>query len=349
MTTIPPECQQEEARVVALKQQHNDLAGQVNATTGAPVWQLLAQLGDVGRRLATAEAELRTCIANPPAVVGEVITIDATASVTMGGSRVTLWELADSGPAQLEQCPVEGQRIAFRSPLPSNAAVTVEADQGDGISGVYLRSGLIEHHTGPLRLEAVLCPEVKITAVELGRWLASLVPLEIPVNAAGIEMTLVVTGLSPALAPEVFGVGIRGSLSGTAFGAPVTGGELTGILRCQVRPDVNPDARQALALARAGGGSELHLSGSLLAMIADQVVSVTRPFVEGRVLDQAQGWLGGALAEGVRQTLMLPVLPPSLLTVRFCHIDETGVIVGPTLGALGNVLSTYDPPPILAL
>ena len=346
MSTVPPQCHRLEDRVLALKRQYNDVAGRVNATTGAPAWQLLAQLGHVEREIVAAEADLQACVANPPAVVGEVITIDATASIDPGASRGVLWELTDSGPVRLAQCPVEDERIAFDRPLPARAAVTIEAEgEGDGASGVVLRSGVIEHHTGPLRLEAVLCPEVRIMAVELGRWLATLVPLDIPVQHPGVAVTLTVTGLSPALAPGVLGVDIRGSVSGTAFGAPFTGGEMTGILRCQVRPDVSPDARKPLELTRAGDGSTLHLSGSPLAVIADQVASVALPFVEGRVLDGAQAWLSDALADHVRQALSLPGLPPCTLTVRGGRIDETGVIVRPALGVVGTLLSTYDPPP----
>jgi hypothetical protein len=367
VAAVPQQCQPQADLVTSLKQRYNQLADQINATTGKVVWPMLAQLADVNAQLATAQLDLQTCIINVatgstgtsdgtsgPAVSGEVVIIDATTSVLMGAKYASLWELTDSGLVEREKCPVGDAGLAFNTPLPAAAAVTVASDESYGGPTpelvVFFRSGLLDQPHLPLRLEAVLGPQIEIAAKTIDSWLVSLLPFDVPLRAQLVDSAVTVTALSTALEPGVFGVAVTGSLTGTAWGISLAGTEISGTLRCGIAPDLGADARSAMALHSAGGGSILHVSGSLLAMFADQFLALAIPLLEGTVLDQVRSWLDPMVSSAICRSMMLPDLQPGVtVTIRDCAINEAGLKMSPALGAVGTALTTYDPPPILAI
>jgi hypothetical protein len=367
VTAVPQQCQAKADLVASLKQKYNALADQVNATTGRDVWPLLAQLADVNQQLTAAQIDLQTCITNVatgftgtydatsgPAVTGEVVIIDATTSVLMGARHTSLWELTDSGLVERETCSVGDAGLGFNTPLPAAAAVTVAMDQGLGTPNtepvVFFRSGLLDRPHSPLRLEAVLGPQIKIAARTIDGWLTSLLPFDVPLRAQLVDSVVTITALSTAFEPGVVGVAVRGSLSGSAWGISLAGNEISGTLRCDVTPDTAADGRYAMALHNVDGGSTLHVTGSFLAMFADNLLALAIPLLEGTILDQVRSWLDAVVSPAVCSSMLLPGLQPDVtITITDCQIDETGISMAPALGAVGNVLTTYDPPPILAL
>jgi len=245
--------------------------------------------------------------------------------------------------------------LTFSAPVSGTSAVTVGTDEGGPDPVLFFRSGALDTLPPQLHLEAVLVPDVQITAGDLDHWLASLVPVEVPLRvmsdgAQDVDGAVTVTSLSYAREQGVLGVAMRGSLSGTAWGIPLPGTEVSGTLRCAVTPATSGDARYPLEINRAEGGSTLHLAGSVVAMVADALLGVAIPFVENTILDLVRGWIDTAQLMAVRDALLLADLPPDVtLTIRYIQIDEAGLTISPALGAVGTALTTYDPPPVLAL
>jgi hypothetical protein len=366
MTDVPQECQAKADLVASLKQQYNALADQVNATTGRDVWPLLAQLADVSQQVAAAQIDLQTCITNAvtgftgtydstsgPAITGELVIVDATASLLMGALRASLWELTDSGLVEREMCSVGDAGLGFNTPLPVAAALTVAMETfgtPDSEPVIFFRSGLLDRPHSPLRLEAVLGPQIKIAAGTMDDWLASLLPFDVPLRAQLVDGVVTITALATAFEPGVAGLAVRGSLSGNAWGISLAGNEISGTLRCGVTPDTAADGRRALSLHSVGGGSTLHVTGSFLAMFADNLLALAMPLLEGMILDQVRSWLDSEVSPAVCRSMLLPGLPPDVtMTITDCQIDETGISMRPALGAVGDVLTTYDPPPVLAI
>jgi hypothetical protein len=281
-------------------------------------------------------------------ITGEVVIIDATSSALLGNQSASLWEYADSGLEERETVGITSG-LAFNTPFTGKMAVTLASDHGTSDGYVFFRSG-IQDPLSALRLEIVLAPEIRITAADLDRWLTSLLPIEVPFRTEGIDGRVTVTGLSSALEPGVIGVALRGSLTGTAWGFPLMGNDVAGTLRCRVGPATSPDARYALTLDTTDPGSTLHLSGSTLAMVANLVLGVMVPLTEGAILDRVSGWLDTAITAAVCRTMLLPELQTGVtLTIRYMSVDQDGLILFPALGAIGTLLTTYDPPPVLSL
>jgi hypothetical protein len=367
VTAVPQQCQAKADLVASLRQRYNALADQINATTGRDVWPLLAQLADVDQQLAAAQIDLQTCITDVatgftgtydstdgPAVTGEVVIIDASGSVFPGDLFASLWESTDSGLLEREKGQITDAHLSFNTPLPTASAVTVAMDEGLGDPNtepvVLFRSGLLDQPRSPLRLEAVLGPQIKIAAKTIDGWLASLLPFDVPLRGQLVESVVTITALSTAFEPGVVGIAVRGSLSGSAWGISLAGNEISGTLRCGATPDTAADARYAMALHSVDGGSTLHVTGSFLAMFADNFLALAIPLLEGTILGQVRSWLDTVVSPAVCRSLLLPGLQSGVtITIRDCQIDETGISMAPALGAVGTALTTYDPPPILAL
>jgi hypothetical protein len=366
MTTIPPECQPIADRIAGLKASYNGGAEQANAVTGAPVWPLLAQLADLRSQLGAAESEFQTCISNVESgatgtydfapIRGEAVVIDARIAPTALGTQIaTLWEFADAGALQKDRSTVSEAGFVFNTPVSGTSAVTVGTNEGGPDPVLFFRSGTLDTFPAQLHLEVVLVPDIRITAGDLDLWLASLVPVDVPLRvmsngAEVVDGSVTVTALSYAREEGVLGVAMRGSLSGTAWGIPLSGTEISGTLRCAVTPATSGDARYPLEINRAEGGSTLNLTGSVVAMVADPLLGVAMPFVENTILDLVRSWIDTAQLTAVRNALLLAELPPdATLTIRYIQIDEAGLTISPALGAVGTALTTYDPPPVLAL
>jgi hypothetical protein len=370
VTDIPSSCQTQADKLNSLKAAYNEVAGQANATSGQPVWPLLARLADLESQISSAAEELKACISfvesgstgtfDSVPTTGEVVVIDATQSYAFGPLTATAWKLTDTGLVKQEQCAVSNGSFSLSKSLPAKHAISIaevkHASPIAEVSGteredVFFRSGLVEDAVSTVHLEAVIGPRIRISANELDRWLASALPIDIPLQSGAVDGALRLTALSSALeANDVLGVAVRGALSGTAYGVPLAGNELSGVLRCRPAPDNGADARYLLSIGSAPGGSDIHLSGSFLAMLADVLVSVAMPLLEGTIIGQVRSWLDSAVQAAVYRSLHLSEPPVGCtVTLRSCHVDPTGLSMEPAIGAVGPALSSYDPPPVLTL
>jgi hypothetical protein len=315
---------------------------------GSAAWQKLSELGLTLLELDRKRAEFQRGIdAHTGTLVCGFTAIDAGGGGVADDRRATLWDVSSSQPVLLESVPVQSGSFAFTGSLPGGQfAVTVSATDSATTSGPDFRSGPVAAAaTATPSVEIVLGPVVTLTADDISRWFAAIPPapqqvLEVPsVGSIVVDIQSVAAALVPP-AIRLTGVGtVTGST--TLTGANTSPISVT--LTLALAPTTNPDPLMPAELTLAepphvdiSGPFALFgaaLNAALSTFMGDHILQLMRPTVQQELSDAAA------------RALSLIGLPPSVtLSIRKLSITPTTVTFQPVLGALGTVLSTYQPP-----
>jgi hypothetical protein len=177
MPTVPQECQSIADAIAALEAADQDLRSQLTNLTGADPWAALAKLGQIREQLTEQTADLDACVsAHSAALQANLIIIDLASTAPQ--TRVAnLWEIADTGTTQRETSVVSANTFSFTVPLPKQLSISVVTTGEPDVVGPDFRSLPIDASTvsgqGPIRVEALLGPEVTLQGGDIAQLVAS--------------------------------------------------------------------------------------------------------------------------------------------------------------------------------
>jgi hypothetical protein len=315
---------------------------------GIVAWQKLSELGLKLLELDRKRAEFQKCVdAHTGALVVGFSAIDAGGGGATDDRRADLWDVSGPQPVLLQSVPVSSGSFAFGGSLPSGKfAVAISGTDTTTSTGPDFRSGPITAVAGTPNVEIVLGPIVTLTADDISRWFAAIpaAPTQ-SLQAAGVGTLAVdIQSVAAALVPPALRVTGVGTLSGsmTVIGAVTSPLSVTVTFGLVPTTNPNPLLPAELTLAapphvELSGPFALFgdvLNATIATFAGDWILRLMRPIVQQEVSDAAA------------RALSLVGLPPSVtLSIRRLSVTRTSVTFQPVLGAIGTVLSTYQPPP----
>jgi hypothetical protein len=344
---VPGACQSYQNDVAALEAQAQQLRADALAAVGPAAWTKLSQLGVTLLQLDRARAALQSCIdAHTGSLVCDLVLIDAGGGGTGDERQAALWDLSGD-PVLLETAPVYEQSFAFSGAVPIGpVGVTVDGTDTATATGPDFRSGVIAAlPPGSPRVEIVLGPLVTVTADDIRRWFAQITPL--PAQRADVSGVGTVVVDLQTIAATLVPPGIRLTGVGTLTASFTAGGDvgspLTATVTLGLVPSTAPDplvpAELTLAapphveLAGAAAAFGAVLNTALVGFLGPWILDLMRPVIRDEI------------SAAAARALSLVGLPPgATLSIRRLSIDPTAVTFQPALGAVGTVLSTYQPP-----
>jgi len=185
---------------------------------------------------------------------------------------------------------------------------------------------------------------VTLTADDISRWFAAIPPApsqQLDVSGVG-SVAVKIDSVAAALVPPAIRLtGVGTVTAATSLTGPASS-PISAMLTLGLVPTTNPDAILAAELTLVAP-PHVDLSGplaffgavlnaALASFLGNFVRELMRPIVQQEIEDAAT------------RALSLVGLPPSVtLSIRKLSITPTSVTFQPVLGALGTVLSTYQP------
>jgi hypothetical protein len=344
----PSACLGLEQDVQNLVTQAQTLRNDALNAVGAAAWQKLSDLGLTLLDLDRKRAELQKCIdAHTGTFVCGFTAIDAGGGGASDDRRADLWDVSGTQPVLLESVPVQSGSFAFSGSVPGGQiAVTISGADPATSTGPDFRSGPITAAAAATpSVEVVLGPVVTLTADDISRWFAAIPPapperLEVP----GVGSVVVnIQSVAAALVPPAIRLTGVGTLSGSTSLTGPLDSPLSATVTLGLVPTTNPDPLLPAELTLAApphidlsGTAALFgavLNAALTTFMGDWILRLMRPIVQKEVSDAAA------------RALSLVGLPPSVtLSIRKVSVTPKSVTFQPVLGALGTVLSTYQPP-----
>jgi hypothetical protein len=316
---------------------------------GIVAWQKLSELGLKLLELDRKRAEYQKCVdAHTGTLVVGFTAIDAGGGGVADDRRADLWDMSGPQPVLLESVPVSSGSFAFSGSIPSGqVAVAISGTDTATSTGPDFRSGPITAAAaGTPKVEIVLGPVVTLTADDISRWFAAIpaAPAQsFPVTGVGI-VAVDIQSIAAALAPPALRLTGVGTLSApiSPIGPPVSS-PLSATVTLGLVPTTNPDPLLPAELTLAAPphvdlsppftAFGAVLNEAIAAFAGDWILELMRPIVQTEVSDAAA------------RALSLVGLPPSVtLSIRKLSVTPTSVTFQPVLGAIGTVLSTYQPP-----
>lgn len=352
--TVHPACVPIANTIASLETQRDTVRASLPGLGPLDTWKALAQIGDLTRQIGAEQVQLDDCQRlHAVSYEAEVVVFDTT-----GGPPATreasLWQLDGPSPVLLEKAPLTATGLAFVTASPEGLVGITIAETGNAaIQGVDFRSGLLEElpRKSPGdpagRVEIVVGPTLTFGLDEVRGWLGT-VPLPshttTPITAGPFtgEVDITVATLGMTLATGK----IRLSASGTAgVSGPLLGSQVTPF-------SIDVPLRLGLPLVPGGDyGCNVQLAGPPSLTVGGQLGAVLNPmaqfffdFLGGLILplfrDRINEALPSAIALifGLQDTERVPVI-----SLRRFEITPTAVTIQPTLGAFGDVLSTFKP------
>lgn len=352
MPPLPQECQALAAEIAALGTSDQNLRAQLATLVGAEAWAALAQLGQTRSDLSQKQAQLNTCIRNHSAAFqANLVVMDLKSDGAPQPTRVAhLWEIAPTGTVQRDASAVSSNAFSFAGPLPAQLGISVMTTGVADVVGPDFRSPPIAASAltgpGPVRIEVVLGPQVRIEAADLSRLIASaFTPMSNQVELPGASANVsIVTADAKLLAGGIIGsvngqIEIRDPLgsisrlpfSGSATLSLVPSAVPGSIDLCDVITVIDP-------VVDVPG-----LSGTLLSAI----LAAVRGWVSEVLTNQLRQIVRRELPAAVAMTFVLSNLPTDVtVSVRRLQIDPSAITFQPALGAFGTTLSTFHSPVI---
>jgi hypothetical protein len=317
-------------------------------------WKALAQIGDLTRQIEDARVQLDDCQRlHAVSYEAEVVILDTTSSPP-ATREASLWQLDGPTPVLLEKAPLSATGLGFITPSPEGPlGITIAETGNPAVQGLDFRSGPLEElpRKSPGdpagRVEIVIGPTLTFDLDELRGWLGT-VPLpshttsSISSGPFSGEVDITVANLGVTLAAGK----IRLSAAGTAA---VTGP----LLGSQVAPfNIDVPLRLGLPLAPGGDyGCNIQLAGTPSLTVGGQLGTVLNPmaqfffdFTGGLALSVFRDRINEALPPAIALIFGLEDLERvPVISLRRFEITPAAVTIQPTLGAFGDVLSTYQP------
>jgi hypothetical protein len=320
----------------------------------APIdrWKALAQIGDLKRQILDQQARLDECQrAHQASYEAEVVILD-TSNAPPGSRTARLWLMAGV-PTELESAVLVGGSFQFAThPSGAPIGITIEEVGNPAVQGVDFRSGSLEELPRKApgdpsgRVEIVVGPTLTFTAKELSGWLDAIaVPLhtsnDIPPPFGG-TVDITVSSLSVTLLPGVIAIVASGTanVSGPLWGSQLAPFKLE--LPISLGLPHTPDAAYGCDVLIQGSPSLTATGplGGILTTLAQTFVD----FVGGQSLPVFREAINRALPSAVAAMYGLDRPPSSsVVSLRSFEVTPTEVSIEPTIGAFGDVLSTFMP------
>ena len=344
----PTACLGLEQDVQNLVNQAQTLRNDALNGVGIVAWQKLSELGLKLLELDRKRAEYQKCVdAHTGTLVVGFSAIDAGGGGATDDRRADLWDVSGPQPVLLESVPVSSGSFAFNGSIPSGQfAVAISGTDTATSTGPDFRSGPITAAPAATpNVEIVLGPMVTLTADDISRWFAA-VPAA-PVQSLAVTgvgtVAVDIQSIAAALVPPALRLTGVGTLSGSVSFLGSVASPLSVTVTLGLVPTTNPNPLLPAELTLVAP-PHVDISGPLAAYGAvlnaaiatfagDWILELMRPIVQQEVSDAAA------------RALSLVGLPPSVtLSIRKLSVTPTSVTFQPVLGAIGTVLSTYQPP-----
>jgi hypothetical protein len=349
---LNPQCQPIANAIAGLEAQRAAVQAGLAALTPIDRWKALAQIGDLRRQITDQQAQLDECQRLHQASYEADVLILDTSNAAPGSRTARLWSM-DGVPTELESAPLVGGAFQFAThPTGAPIGITIEETGNPAVQGVDFRSGALEElprkapNDPSGRVEIVVGPTLTFTAEELTAWLEKVaVPLhtsnDIPAPLVG-TVDVTVSNLSVDLFPGVIDIIALGTanVSGPLWGSQLAPFKLE--LPISLGLPRTPDAAYGCDVLIQGSPS-LTVSGplgSVLTSLAQTFVD----FVGGQSLPVFRESINRSLPSAVAAMYGLDVPPPlSVVSLRSFDVTANAVTIEPTIGAFGDVLSTFMP------
>lgn len=350
MPAVPPACQPLADEVSALEAQEQQLRAQIPTLVGAAAWTALARLGQIRQQLDAARVALANCVRQSSGALQATLTVIDVGPASVVSVRIaSLWEMTpDSGAIQREVSNVTGDSFAFTGPLPASFGLTVGTAGDPTLNGPDFRSGVLSAASlptdGPLRIEVVLGPTVRIEQSGLAGLASAFTPTTSQFGGFGLQADLSVRTVDATLSAAGIMARASGQVMVTTLGIPESG-VFSASATLRVVPTTVPGIPDPVDLV-AVSDLQVQLPGFAGGM-ADAAVALIRGYLTDLLTDQLRAVLRAELPTAVSRMLVLAALPPDVVvSVRNLSIDADALQFQPALGALGTTLSTYAPPAI---
>lgn len=359
MPPVPAPCSALADQVASIEAEEASLRAALADLTGFVAWTALVRLSRVRDELAKFRTALAACIEHADSVFpGELVVIDlagADPTPATGDRVIELWEVTSAGAAVHEYAPVTGTFFALTRPLPQQCGITVLATDmarlaaGSDVPRDFQSAPITPTALpldGPLRVEVMLGPQVRLTVTEVNGWVAgAALPDSQPLPGVLGGAIVSVTGRSAALIDD----GIRGTVTGSlqVQMSPFLGAVMVPFsISVGVAVRISTAPLSHIVELAPLGPPEIHLTGDL-GPLASALSSAAGDFVTGLVMNQLQEIVERELPAAVAHALALPALPVgATVTIRQLAITPPAISFQPTLGTFGTALSTFTAPPI---
>jgi hypothetical protein len=347
---LDPQCQPIANAIAALESQRAAIHAGLAAMTPIDRWKALVQIGDLRRQIADQQMQLDQCQRlHLASYEAEVVVLD-TSNAPPGSRTARLWSM-DGVPTELESAALVGGVFHFATNTAGTSiGITVEETGNPLVQGVDFRSGTLEElpRQAPEdpsgRVEIVVGPTLTFAAEELTAWLGEIaVPLhtssDIPPPIPG-TVDITVSSLSVTLLAGAIDVIASGTanVSGPLWGSQLAPFKLE--LPISLGLPHTPDSDYGCDVLIHGAPS-LTVGGPL-GSILTTLTQTFVDFVGGQSLPLLRTAINGALSSAVAAIYGLDEPPHlSVISLRRFEVTPGGVIIEPTIGAFGDVLSTF--------
>jgi hypothetical protein len=354
MPPVPQACQPLADEVAAFEAQEQQLRAQIPTLVGAAAWTALANLGQIRQQLDAARVALAECVhLNSAALQATLAVIDVGVASAAPVRIAGLWEMTPGGGAvQREVSNVTGDSFAFTGPLPASFGLTVGTAGDPTLLGPDFRSLALSAASlptdGPLGVEVVLCPSVRLEQSDLARLAAAFTPTTSPVfggsSPLATQARLSVHTVAAMLSDAGIVAHASGQMSIKALGIPETG-SFSASATLRAVPTMVPGVPDPVDLVTV---SDLQVQPpNFSSGMGDAAVMLVRGYLADLLTGQLRAFLRAELPAAVSKTFLLAALPPDVVvSVRNLTIDTAALQFQPALGALGTTLSTFTPPAI---
>jgi hypothetical protein len=350
MPPVPPACQPLADEVTALEAQEQQLRAQLPTLVGAAAWTALARLGQIRQQLDAARVALAECVRqNSAALQATLAVIDVEPASAVPVRIATLWEMTpDGGAVQREVSNVTGDSFAFTGPLPASFGLTVGTAGDPTLNGPDFRSVALSAASlptdGPLGIEVVLGPTVRLEQSDLARLAATFTPTTSQIGGLGLQADLSVQTVDATLSDSGIVVRASGQVVVTTVWIPESG-VFSASATLRAVPTTVPGVTDLVDIVTVSD-LQVQLPGFASGM-ADAAVPLIRGYLTDLLTGQLRAVLRAELPAAVSRMLVLASLPPDVVvSVRYLSIDAAALQFQPALGAFGTTLSTYTPPAI---
>lgn len=351
MPPVPPACQPIAESVAALEAREQQLRAGLASLVGAAAWTGLAQLGQIRQQLADGRLALAECIRqNSAALQASLTVIDVGPASSASPTRIAgLWELGPgSGAIQREVAAVNANSFAFSGPLPASFGVTIGTAGDPLLVGPDFRSAALSAASlpadGPLRIEIVLGPIVRLVQADLARVAAGFSPTTSHLGGSGVQADVSVANVDATLTDAGIVARASGQVTVRMLGIPQQG-PFAASATLRAVPTTVPGVPDLLDLVTVSD-LQVELPG-VAGGIANAILPLIRGHLSDLLTDQVRTVLRAELPAAIGRTFVLAALPPDVIvSLRTLSIDASALVFQPALGAIGTTLSTFAPPPI---
>jgi hypothetical protein len=349
MPSIPPECQDFASSVQSLEAAEAAAKAALPGLVGADAWAALGRLASVREDLAAARSSLAACVVgHPGALAMQLVVVGAGPPPLPTSREALLYEPDQLTPTA--RSPFAGEGFSFAGPLPARFAILVVSQGLPETFVVDFRTGGLEASRLPprIRAEVVVGPEVRFTSADITQWLSATalpVSTDLPATtSAGVSARVTVHSLSATLASGRFTLQAAGTVEWilAAGLAPQPSQFTVTLLLALELPQTPMDTEPCYV--RVVGEPDVQVSGGLSGIVT-AVLPLVRQAVLSTLQDQFQQVLTRGVARVVAGAFALAELPAgSRVSIRRLRVEEDAVTFQPAIGAMGTVLSTFQPP-----